>query len=120
MPWLHFWRPSNRKGVGRPLKTFPFTCPACGHLGLLTGTPEPDWEADWDYGDAQSYIAGVYVDSITLHASGFECRVCRLTLDDAALELAELDVMTFREGAYDLSRASRHFRRLEAEDWEPR
>lgn len=59
----------------------------------------------------------MYVDSITLRASGFECPVCRLTLEDETIELADLDTITFREAAFDSQLAYAHFRRIEAEDW---
>jgi hypothetical protein len=59
----------------------------------------------------------MYVDSITLRASGFECPVCRLTLEDTTLELAGFDTVTFRDAAFDSPLAYAHFRRIEAEDW---
>ncbi len=104
-------------GPADDFTSFPVTCPACVRQGLLSGVPEPEWEPDWDYADGQSYVAGMYVDSITLRASGFECPVCRLTLADATLELADLGTVTFRDAAFDSQLASAHFRRIEAEDW---
>lgn len=105
------------RGPADDFTSFPVTCPACERQGILSGTPEPEWEPDWDYADGQSYIAGMYVDSITLRTSGFECPVCRLTLEDATLELAGLDTVTFRDAAFDSHLAYAHFRRIEAEDW---
>jgi hypothetical protein len=60
---------------------FPVDCPACGHVGMLFGEPEPDWEADWDVEGGEGYVVGAYVDSIQLIANGFECPVYRLTLE---------------------------------------
>jgi hypothetical protein len=95
---------------------FPVECPACLHQGVLTGEPEPEWEPDWDYGDGQTYIAGMYVASITLRASEFTCRICKLSLAGAGLELAHLDSMTFADPWFDGHLAYVYFRRLEAED----
>lgn len=58
----------------------------------------------------------MYVDSIKLWASAFECPVCRLVLEDATLEQADLDIVTFRQPAFDGQLAYNHFRRMEAED----
>ena len=95
--------------------SFPVECPACGHLGTLHGDPEPDWEPDYDVADGQGYISGMYVGSIKFRGHGFECRVCRLVLDEG-LEYAGLDSKVFGESDYDVSNASSYFRRLEYED----
>jgi hypothetical protein len=96
---------------------FPATCPACEHTGLLTGESEPDWAPDWDDADGQNYVAGMYVESITLRASRFECPACNLTLVDEELALADLDTQTFSSQAFDSQLAYVYFRRLEAEAW---
>jgi hypothetical protein len=39
--------------------------------GAVAGGPSPDSEADWDFGDAMAYVAGPYIDSITLSGTTF-------------------------------------------------
>jgi hypothetical protein len=102
-------------GPSDDFTSFPVECPACGHLGTLDGDPEPAWEPDYDIADSQGYISGMYVGSINFRGHGFECRVCRLVLDEG-LEYAGLDSKVFGEDDYDVSHASSYFRRLEYED----
>lgn len=102
-------------GPSDDFSSFPIECPACGHLGTLHGDPEPDWEPDYDIADGVGYISGMYVGSINFQGHGFECKVCRLVLDEG-LELAGLDSKVFGDDDYDVSHASSHFRRLEYED----
>jgi hypothetical protein len=104
-------------GPSDDFTSFPIECPACGHLGTLHGDPEPEWEPDYDVADGEGYISGMYVGSINFQGHGFECKVCRLVLDEG-LEFAGLDSKVFRDDDYDVSHASSHFRRLEYEDEE--
>jgi hypothetical protein len=85
---------------------FPIECPACGNHGLLSGDPEPDWEADYDYGDGMTYIAGVYVEAVILKGSSFSCPVCHLILDDG-LEFAGFDAVRFTD--FDTEHANTFF-----------
>ncbi|TME83578.1 MAG: hypothetical protein E6I45_03380 [Chloroflexi bacterium] len=77
--------------------------------------PSQTWNP-WDYADGQTYVAGMFVDSIKLRASAFECPVCRLVLQDATLEQADLNTVIFRQPAFDGQLAYSQFRRVEAED----
>jgi hypothetical protein len=84
-------------------------CPACGHEGELTGLPEPEWEADWDVADGQTYVIGAYVSKIHLRADGFRCRVCGLDLGQFELPFAGLGDVTLSEDEYDVTEATRFF-----------
>ena len=55
-----------------PYDWAPAECPACGETGVVTGSPEPSWEADFDSEGGVPYVDGVYVDSIRLATSGFK------------------------------------------------
>lgn len=99
-----------------PFDSAPATCPACGEQGLLSGTPEPDWEANWDVGDGEPYAAGAYVSTIELQASAFECRACGLTLGAPFLGLADFEEIALTEDDFDVSEATAFFQRQLAED----
>ncbi len=51
-------------------------CPACGNQGLLVGSIDVDWEADFDDGQ----IVGAYP-LVSLIPSNFICNLCGLSLD---------------------------------------
>jgi hypothetical protein len=53
-------------------------CPACGMQGLISGSYDVDWVADYDDG----HVSNAYP-VVTLSASGFLCEFCALNLDDA-------------------------------------
>lgn len=55
-------------------------CPACGKQGLVSGSFDVEWEADYD--DDGTQIAGYPV--VTLTPSSFICNLCGLTLADTA------------------------------------
>jgi len=94
-------------------------CPACGETGVVTGSPEPDWEADWDSDGGIPYVDGVYVNSIRLTTDGFRCRACGLELDADDLVFAGLDTVTVTDDNADLSGASEYFgRQLAEESWD--
>ncbi len=95
---------------------FPFECPACAHLGMLEGDPEPDWEPDYDYDGYESYVSGVYVARIRLSASQFSCNVCGLSLNREELVAAGMSAGQFGEDDFDLSEASDYFQALERDD----
>jgi hypothetical protein len=84
-------------------------CPACGETGLITGSPDVDWEADWDYADGEAYVAGAYVSRIHLTADGFRCRVCGLDLGLDDLGFAGLAHITLTDDDCDLSGATAYF-----------
>jgi hypothetical protein len=84
-------------------------CPACGETGLITGFPDVDWEADWDYGDGEAYVAGAYVSRIHLTADAFRCRVCGLDLGLDDLGFAGLARITLSDDDCDLSGATAYF-----------
>lgn len=102
--------------LSEPFESAHVECPACGHPGWLTGSPEPDWEADYDVADGEGYVSGVYVSAIQLRASGFDCPTCRLSLDTSLLPLAELDDVTVNEDDVDVSEATTFFQRRLAEE----
>ena len=54
-------------------------CPACRNQGLLVGSIDVDWEADFDDGQ----IVGAYP-VVTLLPSNFVCNLCDLSLDGSA------------------------------------
>lgn len=91
-------------------------CPACGETGLITGSPEPSWEADWDYDDGEAYPVGAYVSSIRLDAHGFHCRVCGLDLGTDDLAFAGLEQITLTDDDCDLSGANAYFGGQAAEE----
>jgi hypothetical protein len=93
-------------------------CPACGETGLVTGSPEPEWEADWDYGDGRAYPVGAYVSEIRLDAVGFRCRVCGLDLDADDLAFAGLARIRLTDDDCDLSGATAYFgKQVADESW---
>ena len=100
-----------------PFEEWPVDCPACGNVGVLTGEPDPDWEADWDVADGEAYAAGAYVSGVTLNARSFACRACGLSLSGPALRLADFDRVGFGESDFDVSDASQYFGRVESEAW---
>lgn len=55
------------------------TCPACSQHGVLTGTDDLDFEADWDVEDGDSFVSGV-ISTVILRADAFTCPVCGLRL----------------------------------------
>jgi hypothetical protein len=55
-------------------------CPACDKQGLVTGSFDVEWEADYD--DDGSAVAGYPV--VTLAPSSFICNLCGLTLADTS------------------------------------
>ena len=55
-------------------------CPVCELPASLFGELEP--EADWDYSDGESYIAGVYFEFVP---TGVHCETCELNLDSRGL-----------------------------------
>lgn len=95
-----------------PRKTFDsalVTCPACENPGELTGIPDPQWEADWDYADGQSYLTGAYVGSIRLRGDGFRCHFCGLNLDPWQLPFAGMEYRMLQEEEFDITGATRFF-----------
>jgi hypothetical protein len=103
-------------GASVDFSSFPAECPACESIGSVHGLPSPNWEADWDVGDGMPYVAGAYVDSITLDAAAFECRVCGLGLYGALLDLAGIG-NTFRHDVdFNLQDASDYFSRQNFDD----
>ena len=101
--------------LSEPFESAPVECPACGHPGWLAGSPEPDWEADYDVADGEGYVSGVYVSAIQLRASGFDCPTCGLSLDTSLLPIAELDQVTVNAEDFDVSEATTFFQRQLAE-----
>jgi hypothetical protein len=99
-----------------PYNWAPAECPACGETGVVTGSPEPSWEADFDSEGGVPYVDGVYVDSIRLATTGFQCGACGLHLDIEGLAFAGLDQFTMGEDDFDVSEASVYFERLLAEE----
>jgi flagellar hook-basal body complex protein FliE len=55
-------------------------CPACERQAMTRGSYDVEWEADWDYADGESYIAGAFP-VVTYSPGLLECRVCGLELD---------------------------------------
>lgn len=107
--------------LSEPFNSAPVVCPACGEMGLLTGSPEPVWEPDYDYADGVSYVARVFVSEIVLSPDGFKCRVCGLDLDAEHLAFAGLEHFSLTGDNSDLSEASHYFTRLAAEEsWDDR
>lgn len=98
--------------------TFPAECPACDHLGALSGDPEPHWEPDYDYSDGEVSVSGVYVETIDLSGSSFRCGVCRLSLDSDELEFAGLADKTLTDEDFDVAEASEFFSEP-FDDWDP-
>jgi hypothetical protein len=92
------------------------TCPSCGNLGLLTGQPEPQWQADWDAEGGEAYLAGAYVASVRLFATGFHCEVCSLTIHTDSLAFAGFAAVELTEEDADLEEATAFFTRQLAED----
>jgi hypothetical protein len=95
---------------------FPIECPACGHLGMLRGEPEPIWEADYDNDGDDWYVSGTFVDRIRFAAFDFYCDVCGLSLETDELEPAGLRLRVFTDDEFDLSDATDYFRALEHGD----
>jgi hypothetical protein len=54
-------------------------CPACEHLGLVSGSFDVEWEADFD---DDGLPVGAYP-VVTLTPSTYNCNLCRLSLDDS-------------------------------------
>lgn len=104
-------------GLAEPFDAAPVKCPACGYEGLISGTADPVWEADWDVGDGIAYIAGAYLSRIRLLSPWFKCRVCGLSLAPSQLPFAGLDSFAITDREYDLSEATRFYERQEAEDF---
>jgi hypothetical protein len=102
--------------LAEPFDSAPVQCPACGETGVVTGSPDPEWEADWDSEGGIPYVDGVYVSEIRLGADRFRCRACGLELDGDDLVFAGLDKVTLTGDDYDLSEASVYFERLLAEE----
>lgn len=96
-------------------------CPACANEGVLhLGYAEPDWEPDYDYGDGQTYIAGLYVSKIRCFGHEFTCRACGLDLMDNDLQLAGMDDFTLTERNFDVGTATQAFQgRLIEEEFGP-
>jgi hypothetical protein len=99
-----------------PFDSAPAACPACGETGVITGSPEADWQADYDSDGGIPYIDGVYVSKIRFDTDGFRCRVCGLDLGAEHLAFAGLDHLTLTDDDYDLSGATAFFTRQLAED----
>jgi hypothetical protein len=95
------------------------TCPSCGHLGLITGDPEPGWEADWDTDGGEANVAGAFVSGVRLFGKLFHCAVCSLTLDTQYLPLAGFAAVDLTEDDADLEEATQYFtQRLADEYWD--
>lgn len=84
-------------------------CPACDKSAVLSGYPEPQWEADWDSEGGEAYVSGAYVKAIEIQGTSFSCRVCGLSLDSTLLGFAGLDAVTLTDDDIDLSLATEHF-----------
>lgn len=82
-------------------------CPVCGLPASLIGDLEP--QADYDYADGESYLAGVYYEFVP---TAIHCQTCRLNLDSTGLvdESRLLD-------QWELDEDDRL--RWESEHWEP-
>jgi hypothetical protein len=91
-------------------------CPACGYLGLLSGEPEPEWEADWDSEGAEPYLAGAIVSSVRLYATAFDCEVCGLVLTSAELPFANYPTVVLTDADANLAAATEYFTLQLAED----
>jgi hypothetical protein len=92
----------RRSATAGDFSEIPRDCPACGHVGTLyVGLAEPNWEPDYDYGDGETYVAGLYVGTIRIFGHEFNCRVCGLDLMGRYLELAGMDDITLVEGEFD-------------------
>ena len=91
-------------------------CPACGETGLITGSPDPEWEAEFDSEGGIPYVDGAYVSKIRLHAHGFHCRVCGLDLGADDLAFAGLEQITLTDDDCDLSGANAYFGGQAAEE----
>jgi hypothetical protein len=84
-----------------------FDCPACQKNGLLNGTADVDWEADYD--DRDGIVTNAYP-VVTMTASGFSCGFCDLSLNGAAelgaadlptqVDIADVDPQDFYESEY--------------------
>ena len=98
-------------GPSADFASFPVTCPACDSVGTVYGNPDPDWEADWDYGDGMAYIAGAYLDTISLYGASFDCRVCGLSLYGPLLDAAGIETTFKHDDDFDSSAASDYFAR---------
>ena len=83
---------------------------------MITGSPEPDWEADWDYADGETYAAGAYVSSIRLDPAGFRCQVCGPNLGAQHLAFGGFRPFTLADDNSDLSGATQYFGRVLAEE----
>jgi hypothetical protein len=55
-------------------------CPACGHRGMLSGSIDVEWQADFD---RDGEPEGAYPE-VTLKPSHFVCNLCDLDLDGSA------------------------------------
>jgi rubredoxin len=56
-------------------------CPACGTVGIASGTHDIDWDVDVERGDfGEPYIVGA-TPTVTFLPGHFECRACGLKLD---------------------------------------
>lgn len=85
-----------------------FECPACENNGLLSGTYDVDWEADYD--DESGLATNAYP-VVTMTASGFSCGFCDLRLDGAAeltasglpsrVDIQNVDPSDFYEESYN-------------------
>lgn len=85
-------------------------CPVCPTVGLAWGSTEVEWQADWDYADGESYIAGGYPE-VTFFPGGFVCRACELELDgeeelaaagiETSWELEDVDAADFYDDEYE-------------------
>jgi hypothetical protein len=91
-------------------------CPACGETGLITGSSDPRWEADWDTDGGIPYVDRVHVSEIRLDADGFRCRVCGLDLGADDLAFAGLARITLTDNDCDLSEAAAYFERQAADE----
>ena len=98
-------------GSSEEFDSFPAVCPACGNLGMASGDPDPEWEADWDYGDGEAYVAGASVGHIRLRVADFRCPACQLTLDRQTLPAADMASITLDRNDYDVAHASYFFAR---------
>jgi hypothetical protein len=103
-------------GPSADFSSFPATCPACDSVGTVYGSPSPDWEADWDYGDGMAYVAGAYIDTITLDGAAFDCRVCGLSLYGPLLDSADIGTAFKHGDDFDLDAASDYFSRQYFDD----